>query len=59
IFCSVNCWHIIQIDDCQSEQEPTSAILNYCQKKVLRPYVAILSIVGLNPISTDASKCQA
>ncbi|XP_037820637.1 uncharacterized protein LOC119609783 isoform X2 [Lucilia sericata] len=26
---------------------------------VLRPYVAILSLVGLNPISTDTTRCKA
>ncbi|EDW73711.1 uncharacterized protein Dwil_GK19607 [Drosophila willistoni] len=43
----------------QGEHEPTSAILDYCKRKFLRPYVAILSLVGLNPISTDMSNVRA
>ncbi|XP_030243929.1 uncharacterized protein LOC108654657 isoform X1 [Drosophila navojoa] len=43
----------------QGEHEPTSAILNYCKRKFLRPYVAILTMVGLNPISTDMSTVGA
>ncbi|XP_060654627.1 uncharacterized protein LOC132790186 [Drosophila nasuta] len=41
------------------EHEPTSALLNYCKRKFLRPYVAILTVVGLNPISTDMSNVSA
>ncbi|XP_046810886.1 uncharacterized protein LOC111679980 isoform X3 [Lucilia cuprina] len=49
----------IMSDDYQNDHEPTSAILDYCKRKVLRPYVAILSLVGLNPISTDTTRCKA
>ncbi|XP_017839376.1 uncharacterized protein LOC108597363 [Drosophila busckii] len=41
------------------EHEPTSALLGYCKRKFLRPYVAILTVVGLNPISTDMSNVRA
>ncbi|XP_043948175.1 uncharacterized protein LOC108022987 isoform X2 [Drosophila biarmipes] len=41
------------------EHEPTSALLDYCKRKFLRPYVAILTLVGLNPISTDMSSVRA
>lgn len=37
-----------------------SAILNYCKCKILRPYLRLLSMVGLRPISldiTDANCC--
>ncbi|BFG05574.1 uncharacterized protein DMAD_04274 [Drosophila madeirensis] len=41
------------------EHEPTSALLDYCKRKFLRPYVTILTLVGLNPISTDMSNVRA
>ncbi|XP_065369809.1 uncharacterized protein GrlHz isoform X2 [Calliphora vicina] len=57
-FCFIHRWNLAQTDDYQNDHEPTSAILDYCKRKVLRPYVAILSLVGLNPISTDTTKCR-
>ncbi|XP_013113255.2 uncharacterized protein LOC106091318 isoform X1 [Stomoxys calcitrans] len=44
-------------DDYQSE--PTSAILDYCKRTFLRPYMMVLSLVGLNPVSTDITKCRS
>ncbi|XP_073813464.1 gustatory receptor-like Holozoa isoform X1 [Musca autumnalis] len=41
------------------QNEPTSAILDYCKRTFLRPYMIILSLVGLNPISTDTTKCRS
>ncbi|XP_037954802.1 uncharacterized protein LOC119684760 [Teleopsis dalmanni] len=38
--------------------EPTALILNYSKHKFLRPYLIILYIVGLSPISTDLSQCR-
>ncbi|KAJ6649583.1 hypothetical protein Bhyg_04821 [Pseudolycoriella hygida] len=41
-----------------TESEPTSIVLNFCQKKFLIPYVNILGIVGLRPITVDSSPCS-
>ncbi|XP_075168248.1 gustatory receptor-like Holozoa isoform X2 [Haematobia irritans] len=56
-FCFINRWNLAQNDDYQSE--PTSAILDYCKRTFLRPYMVILSLVGLNPVSTDITKCRS
>ncbi|XP_063704189.1 uncharacterized protein LOC134833700 [Culicoides brevitarsis] len=37
-----------------SEIEPTAALLRYCKRKFHRPFVAILSFVGLKPMTIDA-----
>lgn len=82
-FCFINRLNGALHDELQQpgEHEPTSAILNYCKRKVrnprtlwekkklnllylfspqfLRPYVAILTLVGLNPICTDMSNVRA
>ncbi|XP_031630461.1 uncharacterized protein LOC116345334 isoform X2 [Contarinia nasturtii] len=41
------------------DSEPTSAILSFCQRKFLLPYVYILSLVGLRPITIDTSDLVA
>ncbi|XP_061401364.1 uncharacterized protein LOC133337116 [Musca vetustissima] len=56
-FCFINRWNLPQNEDYQNE--PTSAILDYCKRTFLRPYMIILSLVGLNPISTDTTKCRS
>lgn len=60
-FCFINRLNGGVHDELQQpgEHEPTSALLNYCKRKFLRPYVAILTLVGLNPISTDMSNVRA
>lgn len=40
-----------------TELEPTSVILRYCKRKFLRPYVCILSFVGLRPNAVDVDLC--
>lgn len=35
------------------EIEPTGAILSYCKQKFHRPFVLMLSIAGLKPMSID------
>ncbi|XP_012236805.1 uncharacterized protein LOC105680294 isoform X1 [Bombus impatiens] len=34
----------------------TSAILHYCKHKILRPYLRLLGVMGLKPISNDDSQ---
>ncbi|XP_017087387.2 uncharacterized protein [Drosophila bipectinata] len=60
-FCFINRLNGNANDELQQpgEHEPTSALLDYCRRKFLRPYVAILTLVGLNPISTDMSNVRA
>lgn len=45
-----------QIDNL-TESEPTSAILSFCQRKFLLPYVNLLGLVGLRPITIDSTEC--
>lgn len=47
----------VVIDDIADE--PTSAILDYCKRKFLRPYVQILGLVGIRPMSVDTTAFQA
>lgn len=49
----------IIMDDVPNDNEPTSAILDYCKRKFLRPYMTILALVGLNPISTETTQLKA
>ncbi|XP_030375457.1 uncharacterized protein LOC115624764 [Scaptodrosophila lebanonensis] len=60
-FCFINRLNGAPNDELQQtgEHEPTSALLSYCKHKFLRPYTLILSVVGLNPISTDMSPVRA
>lgn len=41
-----------QIDDI-NESEPTSAILDYCKRKFIHPYVYLLGVIGLRPNTVD------
>ncbi|OAD57877.1 hypothetical protein WN48_01415, partial [Eufriesea mexicana] len=34
----------------------TSAVLHYCKHKILRPYLRLLGVMGLKPISSDDSQ---
>lgn len=34
----------------------TSAVLHYCEHKILRPYLRLLGVMGLKPISNDDSQ---
>ncbi|XP_036333830.1 uncharacterized protein LOC118744716 [Rhagoletis pomonella] len=46
----------IAVDDLRNTHEPTSELLDYCKRKFLRPFIIVLSLVGVNPIPTDTSK---
>ncbi|XP_067628208.1 uncharacterized protein GrlHz [Eurosta solidaginis] len=46
----------IVVDDLRTQHEPTSELLDYCKRKFLRPFIVVLSLVGINPIPTDTSK---
>lgn len=46
----------IVVDDLRHAHEPTSELLDYCKRKFLRPFIIVLSLVGVNPIPTDTSK---
>ncbi|XP_053966859.1 uncharacterized protein LOC128868605 isoform X1 [Anastrepha ludens] len=46
----------IVVDDLRNSHEPTSELLDYCKRKFLRPFIIVLSLVGVNPIPTDTSK---
>ncbi|XP_076651860.1 uncharacterized protein LOC143358556 isoform X2 [Halictus rubicundus] len=37
------------------EMLSTSAVLHYCKHKILRPYLRLLGVMGLRPMSTDDS----
>ncbi|XP_076633679.1 uncharacterized protein LOC143347913 isoform X2 [Colletes latitarsis] len=37
------------------EMLSTSAVLHYCKHKILRPYLRLLGVMGLRPISSDDS----
>ncbi|XP_037042344.1 uncharacterized protein LOC119078748 isoform X1 [Bradysia coprophila] len=41
-----------------TESEPTSIVLSFCQRRFLLPYVNILGVVGLRPITVDSSQCS-
>ncbi|KAK7863610.1 hypothetical protein R5R35_006151 [Gryllus longicercus] len=43
------------IDDHESEPSGTSAVLNYCKKKILQPYLQLLSAMGLRPVRQELS----
>ena len=43
------------VDDGSCENVSTSAILNYCKMKVLRPYFRLLSILGWRPLLNQAT----
>lgn len=47
---------ISKIDDL-TDSEPTSVILSFCQRKFLLPYVNLLGLVGLRPITIDSTDC--
>ncbi|KAL6432901.1 hypothetical protein ACFW04_006327 [Cataglyphis niger] len=54
--CSVHCTQ--QVDEITEDYEnfiSTSAILHYCKHKILRPYLRLLSVMGLRPTSSDDS----
>ncbi|KOC67762.1 hypothetical protein WH47_11163, partial [Habropoda laboriosa] len=38
------------------EMLSTSAVLHYCKHKILRPYLKLLSVMGLKPMSSDDSE---
>lgn len=41
------------------EMLSTSAVLHYCKNKILRPYLRLLGVMGLKPISNDdAERCS-
>ncbi|CAL1681450.1 unnamed protein product [Lasius platythorax] len=47
-----------QVDEITEDYEnfiSTSAILHYCKHKILRPYLRLLSVMGLRPTSSDDS----
>ncbi|CAD7012408.1 unnamed protein product [Ceratitis capitata] len=46
----------IVVDDLRNMHEPTSELLDYCKRKFLRPFITVLSLVGVNPLPTDTSK---
>ncbi|XP_049308240.1 uncharacterized protein LOC105226916 [Bactrocera dorsalis] len=46
----------IVVEDLRHSHEPTSELLDYCKRKFLRPFILVLSLVGVNPIPTDTSK---
>lgn len=50
----LNCFNLFfkQIDDI-NDSEPTSAILDYCKRKFIHPYVYLLGIIGLRPNTVD------
>lgn len=37
----------------RDEHSRTSAILNYCKKKILHPYLRLLSVIGLRPVCEE------
>lgn len=47
--------HDVVIDVAQRPAEPTSAMLNFCKRRFLLPFVHLLGLVGLRPISVEAS----
>lgn len=47
-----------QVDEITEDYEnfiSTSAILHYCKHKILKPYLRLLSVMGLRPTSSDDS----
>lgn len=48
----------VVIDDIETELEPTSAMLYLCKQRFLRPFVHLLGMVGLRPMSVEASDCS-
>lgn len=44
---------LLKISEFQ-ETEPTGAILNYCKRRFHRPFVIMLGIGGLKPMTVDS-----
>lgn len=38
------------------ENLSTSAVLHYCKHKILKPYLSLLSVMGLRPNSEETDK---